>query len=253
MKSQNLGSPLKYSGEWDKNLIKLEQSITQNDKFIKISTSLPKQFYNEQLLTLWIAGINMTCVYKSENQIMILSTDNTFTTIQKDATVYVLRNFEAERSEELVTKSELNRLHRNLMKLNEVGFYNQQQMLNIISYVGEITSLEDTEKCSFGDVAKYDGKFYVFSKIMLSCVIEKVTTSELTITSLGDAQRYLSSVIVGDTTVKLKFKSQDTERMATYTYESSVIPSVSDVIYVPMWQQLYLPVKLLKLIVEGIS
>lgn len=251
MNSRIFGTTVKYAGEWLRNTITLEQSITRNDKYVKIKTNVPKRFYEGQHLTLYVDGIELHCIYESETQIRILSADD-FTIIHQDKTVYVLFNFKASAAEELVPKSELDKLNRIFQCTRNADVHNQKQQMNLISYIGEIESLDDKTH-SFGDVTKYNNKFYVFSKVMLSCVIEKVTQSELTITSLGNAQKYLGSVIIGNASTELKFISQDNDRTATYTYESSVIPSVSDEIYAPMWQEIYLPVKLLKLIVEGIS
>lgn len=246
MKSQNLGNPLKYSGEWLKNPFTLEQNITKNDKIVRIKTSLPKKFFAEQELTVWVVGVRMKCRYISDTEIEIISYDNVFNVIQQSATLYVLDNFSAVYSEELVPKSELSSLERKFERVIESLSFNHIQ--RGLTFIGNFNQLSDVDNPKHGDIAKSEDKFWIFSKIMLSCVIEKVTKNELTITFLGDAKSHLKDTcIINDVTYTLSFKKKESERMITFIYESAgVIPSVSDPIYVSEWTECCIPAFFMK-------
>lgn len=240
MKSQNLGNPLKYSGEWIKNPFSLEQNITMNDKFVAIKTSLPKRFFAGQELTIWVAGVKMKCRYVSESEMEIMSHDINFNVIQKSATLYVLNNFSAEYSEELVPKSELDSIERKLTRAIESFSYNYAQQG--LTFIGDFDKLADVHNPKAGDITKCNGTFWVYSKVMLSCVIEKVTDKELTITFIGDARQHLKDTcVINDVTYTLALKKKETERMITFTYTSDAVPSVSDPIYVYEWTKCIIP------------
>lgn len=253
MKSQNLGNPIKYSGEWIKNPFSLEQNITQNDKLVSIKTSLPKRFFAGQELTVWVAGVKMKCIYVSDTQLEIISHNASFNVIQKGATVYVLNNFDAEYSEELVPKSQISNLERKFERALESIKHNFIQ--NILTYRGEFSNLKDVDSPKYGDIVKCGDRFWVFSKVMLSCVIEKVTENELTITFIGNTQSYIKDAcIINDITYTLSFKKQESDKMITYTYESSGnIPSVSDPVFVSEWNECIVPVFYVSKIISALS
>ena len=249
MKTTKLGNLIGYAGNWIKNPFTLTSSISQHDSEIRISEGNNIFFRLDELLTVFIGGIKFLCKLTTHTCLTIIKREQEQNIIiPKDSDVYVLSHFDGEYPETIISNYILRKELRNERKLNLCKEVNTFFQATVSKYLGEVDELPSD--ATYNTICKKDDEFWVFSKVMLPVVIEKILENKIYLTLLGGI-KLPEKIIINDAEYELKY-IQDVEgysNMKEYEFTGKT-PHLEDCIYASMWQKCCWPKRIIELIIS---